>query len=77
MDPVARDVCMAVGNDQIADPYGVAKISQVPNDYFAPDAVDSISEDAVRISDLEQTALTMDKYVVRIDLPRRGAESLM
>ena len=42
IDPVARKVCEAEGNDQLMDTEDVAKILQVPHNYGAPEEVDSI-----------------------------------
>ena len=44
MDPVAREVCMAAGSDQILGADGVMKIVKLLNDYFAPDAADSVHQ---------------------------------
>ena len=44
MDPVARQVSTAAGDDQPSDPDGAAKILQVLRDSLAPEAADSIYE---------------------------------
>ena len=38
MDPLAREVCMAAGSNQIMGPDGLMEIMQLSNGYFAPDA---------------------------------------
>ena len=63
MDPVAREVRMAVGNDQIVDPDVATKILRAPNDYFAPDDIASIYRE------FKRAARTTDEFLVRFDPP--------
>ena len=46
MGPVARGVRRAAGNGHLKDPDGVAKTLQVPDNYSAPDAANSITQEA-------------------------------
>ena len=50
LEPVAREVRMAGGTDQITDQNGAMKIMQLLNDYFAPGAADSANEEVARNS---------------------------
>ena len=76
MDPVARK-SMAAGSGHIVDTEGATKILRVPNDYFAPGAVDTINRVIARLLQFKRTAQTLDEYLVRHDLLRRKAESRM
>ena len=77
MDPVAREVCVATGSDQITDPGGAMEIAQVLNDYFAADAADSGYQEVVRFWQFGRAVGTMGKYSVCFDSLRRKAGSDM
>ena len=76
MGPAAREVRTA-GGDQIIFPGGATEITSALNDYFAPDAADSINPDAVSFLPANWATQPMGEYLVRMDLPRRKAESGM
>ena len=46
---VVRAAYMAVSRDQLAYPVAAQKITQVPRDYFAPDASDSANQEVARL----------------------------
>ena len=48
MYPVASEVCMAGGSGQTMSPDGVMEIMQPLNDYFTPDATDSVYQKNAR-----------------------------
>ena len=77
LDPVARDVCLAVGREQLLEPEGVMKISQVLHDYFTPDARDSAYQGVVRLLHIKRATQTTDGYPARFDLLRTEAEARM
>ena len=64
MAPVVREVCSAVGSDQL-----------VPDDYFAPYAIDSIYQGVERSLQFKGTAQTTGGYLGRFDPLRREAGS--
>ena len=67
MRPVPRQVCLAEGSDISGRSDGVAGISDIPGNYFAPEAADSIHQQVVRFSRIRRTDQSIDEYIVEFD----------
>ena len=70
MTDAARTV--VVGNSD-----GAAHISRTSRERFAPDAIDSISQDMARFMYFEQTDRTLDTYMMEFEMLRQKAEPRM
>ena len=64
--PVAREVCMAGRINQIMGLGSVMKITQAPNDYCAPDAVDTMHQEVGRFLQFKRTTRPMGEYSARL-----------
>ena len=52
---IARKVCVPVGKDSVGNADGVALILRISRGRFAPEAIDSIFQDMVKISHFKRT----------------------
>ena len=75
--PAPRQVCLAEGSAILDHNDGVAKISDIMRNYFAPGAVGAIRRQVTRFTRYRRTDQSIDEFVVALDLPRRMAESGM
>ena len=77
MQPVPGQVCLAGAGDILDRSDGVAKISDVLRNYFAPEAADAIRQQVMRLMRFRRTDQPIDEYIAEFDLLRRKAESKM
>ncbi len=68
---MARKDCTSAGEDVIGNACGVAHISRVFRERFAPDAIDSSLQDGVKFSHFRRTDL------MEFDMLRKQAEARM
>ena len=57
---VARRVCMSVAKDAMGSVDGVAQISRILRERFAPDAIDSAQRDVAKFAYFKRTDQNMD-----------------
>lgn len=75
MGPVPRDVCLAVGSDQLLEGDGVPEIMRTPRDYFALGALDSVYREVARFLHFKRATQLMGGSPVRFDPLRREDEA--
>ena len=75
MSDVARKVCLNVVRDVIDNLDGAEQILRILREYFAPDAIDSISQEIVKSMFFERTEQTMDTYIMEFGMLRGEAGS--
>ena len=75
LSDVARKVCLSVGRDVIDNLDGAEQISRISRERFAPDAIDSISQDMVKFLYFKRTEQTMDTYITEFEILGGKAES--
>ena len=75
MTDVARMVCTFVGKDAIGSADGVARISCILRERFAPDASDSGLQDVAKFMFCKRAAQDMDTYLMEFGVLRRKAEA--
>ena len=77
MNPIARDVCTALGCAPLTEMDAADKGLRASRDYFALDVPDSVPQDAARFLQYRRAAQAMGEYPAKFDLLRRNAESHM
>ena len=77
MTDVERKVCTSVGKDSISNVDGVAQILRILRERFAPEAIDSVFKDVVKLLYLRRTDQRMDTYLPEFDMLQRKAEARM
>ena len=70
MSYVARKVCLPAGRDVIGNSDGAEQILKIPRERFAPDAIDSISQDMAKFMDFKRTGQTLGAYVMELEMLR-------
>ena len=75
MGPAPRDVCPAVGSDHFFLGNGVPEIMHMPQDYFAPGALDSANREVARFLHSKRATQIMGGHLVRFDPLRRKDEA--
>ena len=75
MSDVARKVRLNAGRREIGNLDGVGQISRISRERFAPDAIDSISQDMEKFLYFTRTEQTMDTYIMEFEMLRGKAES--
>ena len=77
MSDVARKVCPSVGRDVIDNSDGAERISRISRERLAPDAIDSIFQNVVKVMYFKRTDQKMDMHVMVFEMLREKAESRM
>ena len=75
MSDVAGKVRLNAGRREIGNLDGVGQISRISRERFAPDAIDSISQDMEKFLYFTRTEQTMDTYIMEFEMLRGKAES--
>ena len=75
--PVARQVCMVAGSDQITHPDGTMEITRASTNSSAPGAAGTVYQEVGRFLQFTPAAQAMGEYWVRSDLLQRKVESKM
>ena len=74
---VPRQKCLVEGSNMLGHSDGVAKILNIPRNYFAPEAVDAIHEQVMRFTRFRRADQPIDEYIVKFDLRCRQGKSAM
>ena len=75
MSDVGRKVCITVGQDVTGDVDGVAQISRILRNRFAPDAIDRIPPDMAKSLYFGRTDQNLETYLMEFDMLRQKAEA--
>ena len=70
-------VCHAAGGDSLGNHDGVGRILEILRNYFDPEAVDAIHQQASRFTKFRRAEQSSDEFIVEFDLLTRRAESKM
>ena len=71
---VPRQKCLVEGSNILGHSDGVAKILNIPRNYFVPEAVDALRRQVMRFSRFRRTAQSDDVYIAEYAPLRRKAE---
>ena len=74
METVARQVCVAAGNDVITNNNGVGRALAIVRDCLVPGVVNSVYQEVARFLRFKRADRSADAFLVGFDLLRRKAE---
>ena len=77
MSDIARTVCMSAEEGSIGNVDGVALILRILRERFAPDANDSIFQDAVKLTCFKSARQNTDVFPLEFVLLRQKADARM
>ena len=77
MTSVAHQVCFPAGGEHVENNDGAPCMPAILRDYFAPEAVDPINQEVVRLTQYRRADQPIDEYLPEFVLLRRRAESDM
>ena len=66
-----RQVCVAAGGDYLGDQNGLARILDMPRNYFAADTADAIRQQVMRFMRFRSAERVIDEFAVQFDFLRR------
>ena len=75
MDKMPRELCLAIGVDELRSESGVEKILEVLKKHIAPDAHDSAFRDVVAFFGLRRVNHTLDEYLSLFQMALRRVEA--
>ena len=77
MTDIARQACVTVGKDHVANDDGVRHVLRILRERSAPDAIDAINQEVAKFLNFTRTGQTIDAYLIDFDVLREKSEAPM